>query len=86
MIDILRLLLDGDGDGDGKRAEQGTGAWDQPSRRASVADSRDWCGSGPGGDAIRRAADQLRGRGRPGHRGAQRIVIRRGHRAGPFDI
>ena len=86
MIDILRLLLDGDGDGDGdgERAEQGTGAWDQPSRRASVADSRDWCGSGPGGDAIRRAADQLRGR--PGRRGAQRIVIRRGHRAGPFGI
>ena len=33
MIDILRLLLDGDGDD--KRAERGAGAWDEPSRRFS---------------------------------------------------
>ncbi|MCW2932816.1 MAG: hypothetical protein JWM19_3778 [Actinomycetia bacterium] len=83
MRDILRLLL---GDGDGTSAEQGADGWDEPSRRPSVADSRDWCGSGPGGDAIRQAAEQLRGGARPGHRGAGRVVVRRGRRAGPFGI
>ncbi|HEY6789280.1 MAG TPA: hypothetical protein VI365_18405 [Trebonia sp.] len=83
MRDILRLLL---GDGDGESAEQGAGGWDEPSRRPSVAGSRDWCGSGPGGDAIRQAAEQLRGGARPGHRDAQRVVVRRGRRAGPFGI
>ena len=78
MRDILRLLL-GDGDGGG---DEGAG-WDQPSRRPSVAGSREWCGSGPGDDAIRRAAEQLRGRARPGRRG---VVIRGGRRAGPFGI
>lgn len=82
MRDILRLLL-GDGDDDNARAAAG---WDQPSRRASVADSRDWCGSGPGGDAIRQAAEQLSGHGRPGHRDVRRVVVRRARRAGPFGI
>jgi hypothetical protein len=85
MRDILRLLL-GDGDGDGKTAGPGAGGWDQPGRRANVADSREWCGSGPDGDAIRQAAEQLRGRGRPGHRGGRHVVVRRGRRAGPFGI
>jgi hypothetical protein len=79
MRDILRLLL---GDGDDARADRGAGSWDQPGRRASVADSRDWCGSGPGGDVIRQAAEQLSGRGRPGHR----VVVRRARRTGPFGI
>jgi hypothetical protein len=83
MRDILRLLL-GDGDGDG--TEHGTGAWDQPGRRARIADSREWCGTGTGDDALSQVADQLRGRGGPGRRGAQRVVIRRGHRAGPFGL
>jgi hypothetical protein len=87
MRDILRLLLgDGDGDCDGMRAEQGAGGWDQPSRRPSVADSREWCGSGPGGDVIRQVAGQLGGRARPGHRGARRVVVRRGRQAGPFGM
>jgi len=81
MRDILRLLL---GDGDGKTTEPGTAGWDQPGRRANVADSREWCGSGPDGDAIRQVAGQLRGR--PGHRGRHRVVVRSGRRAGPFGI
>ena len=75
MRDILRLLL-GDSDGDGLRAEPGALGWDQPSRRPSVADSRDWCGSGPGDDVIRQAVEYVSGRSRPGRR--------RGRRAGPF--
>jgi hypothetical protein len=87
MRDILRLLLgDGDGDAEGMRPEQGADAWDQPGRRARVADSREWCGSGPGDEAIRQVADQLSGRAGPGRRGAHRIVIRRGRRAGPFGL
>jgi hypothetical protein len=85
MRDILKLLL-GDGEGDGREAAQGAGGWDQPGRRASVADSREWCGSGPGEDAIRHVAAQLRGRARTGHRGVQRVVVRRGRRAGPFGV
>ncbi len=81
MRDFLRLLI-----GDGERAEQGADGWDEPRRRASIADSRDWCGSGPDGDAIRQAAERLRGRGRPGRRGAARVVVRGGRRAGPFGI
>ena len=85
MRDILRLLLgDGDGDGDGERAEPGPGAWDQPGRRARVADSREWCGTGLGDDAIGEVADRLRGGARPGRRGAGPVVIRRERRAGPF--
>ena len=80
MLDILRLML-GDDDGNGEKARPGAGDWDEPGRRPSVADSRDWCGSGPGDDAIRGA---LLGRGRPGRRGARHVVIRGGRRAGPF--
>jgi len=83
MRDIFRLLL-GDGDGDGKAADRGAAGWDQPGRRANVGDSREWCGSGPDGDAIRQVAEQLRGR--PGHRGGHRVVVRRGRQAGPFGI
>jgi hypothetical protein len=74
MLDILRLML---GDGDGKKAQSDAGDWDEPRRRPSVADSRDWCGSEPGGDAIRRAVGPLRSRGR-------HVVVRGGRRAGPF--
>ena len=85
MLDILRLMLgDGDGDGDGERAKWGAGGWDEPGRRPRVADSREWCGTEPGDDAIRRAVGPLGGHGRPGHWGARRVVVRGGRRAGPF--
>jgi hypothetical protein len=85
MRDILRLLLgDGPGEDDGG---DGAAIWDgRRGRRPSIADSREWCGTEPDGEAIGQVARALRGPrphhgrgwGRPG-RGAGRS---RG--AGPF--
>jgi hypothetical protein len=81
MRDILRLVL---GDGGSRKAEPGEGAWDEPGRRANPADSREWCGSGPGDEAIRQLAAQLRGGARRGPKGAHRKVAGRGRLAISF--
>jgi hypothetical protein len=61
MRDIIRLLL-----GDGQEADDGgADMWDRRGRRPRVADSREWCGTGPGDEVIDQVAAVLRGRGRP---------------------
>jgi hypothetical protein len=81
MRDILRLLL-GDGPGEDGSGE-GAGIWDgRRGRRPSIADSRQWCGTEPDGDAIGQVARALRGGGRgrvrPGRAGGRSRGI------GPF--
>jgi hypothetical protein len=69
MRDIIKLLF-GDGDGDSRGAED----WDQPGRRARIGDSREWCGTQPGEDALGELAAALRGRRGP------RVVVVKGKR------
>jgi hypothetical protein len=78
MRDIIRLLL-----GDGQEADGGADMWDRRGRRPRVADSREWCGTGPGDEAIDQVAAVLRGRGRARR---VRVVVRGGKpgRAGWF--
>jgi hypothetical protein len=71
MRDIIKLLFS-DGDSDG----QGPESWDQPGRRARVEDSRDWCGTQPGEDALGAFAAALGGR----RRRATRVVVVKGKR------
>jgi hypothetical protein len=73
MRDIIKLLFsDGEGGGSGPQD------WDEPRRRARVDDSRDWCGTQPGEDALGELAAALRG-GRRGRR-ATRVVVVKGKR------
>jgi hypothetical protein len=74
MRDIMKLLL-GDGTGEG---HDGAEIWDRRGRRPSVADSREWCGTGTGDDAIGQLAAAL---GRPGR--GRRVQVKR-HR--PFGL
>lgn len=67
MRDIIKLLFS-----DGE-AGSGPGGWDEPRRRARVEDSRDWCGTQPGEEALGQLAALLRGGSR---RGARVIVVR----------
>jgi hypothetical protein len=71
MRDIIKLLFSDD-DGDGREPE----SWDQPGRRARVGDSREWCGTQPGEDALGAFAAALGGRGRR----ATRVVVVKGKR------
>ena len=73
MRDIVRLLL-GDGATDGTADSEEI--WDRRGRRPRVADSREWCGTGDGDDAIDQLAAAL---GRPGRRARVR-------RPGPFGL
>jgi hypothetical protein len=75
MRDIMKLLL---GDGQEDSAE----TWDRRGRRPRVADSREWCGTGTGGDAIGELAAAL-GRGRGGRVRVKRVVVKR---PGPFGM
>jgi hypothetical protein len=70
MRDIIRLLFS-DGEPGGEH-----GGWDEPRRRARVEDSREWCGTQPGEDALGQLAAVLRGGSR--RRGPRGIVVRRG--------
>ncbi|HTU74257.1 MAG TPA: hypothetical protein VMG38_12135 [Trebonia sp.] len=84
MRDIVRLLR-----GEGPREDDGEGGaaiWDgRRGRRPSIADSREWCGTEPDGEALGQLARALRsprqhdrGRARAGRAG-------RGNRGiGPF--
>jgi hypothetical protein len=71
MRDIIKLLF-GDSDSDGREPE----GWDQPGRRARVGDSREWCGSTPGEDALGELSAALGGRGRR----ARHVVVVRSRR------
>jgi hypothetical protein len=75
MRDIMKLLL---GDGQEDSAE----IWDRRGRRPRVADSREWCGTGTGDDAIGELAAAL-GRGRGGRVRVKRVVVKR---PGPFGM
>jgi hypothetical protein len=77
MRDILKLLL-----GDGQ--EGGAEIWDGRGRRPRVADSREWCGTGTGDDAMGEIAAAL-GRGRGGRGRGKRVVVKRPG-LGPFDL
>ena len=66
MRDIFKLLFS-----DG---QAGAGGWDEPRRRARVEDSRDWCGTEPGQDALGALASALGGR--RGGRKAARVVVK----------
>ena len=68
MRDIFKLLFS---DGDG---QAGAGGWDEPRRRARIEDSRDWCGTEPGQDALGALASALGGR--HGGRKATRVAVK----------
>jgi hypothetical protein len=74
MRDIMKLLL-----GDGQE-EDSAEIWDRRGRRPRVADSREWCGTGTGDDAIGQLASAL-GRGRRVR--VKRVVVKR---PGPFGM
>jgi hypothetical protein len=69
MRDIIKLLFS-DGDSDSRGPE----SWDQPGRRARIGDSREWCGTEPGEDALGDLAAALRGR--RGRRAPHVIVVK----------
>jgi hypothetical protein len=73
MRDIMKLLL-GDGQDDGAEI------WDGRGRRPRIADSREWCGTGTGDDAIGQLAAAL---GRRGRVPVKRVVVKR---RGPFGL
>jgi len=68
----MKLLL-----GNGEDSAE---TWDGGGRRARVADSREWCGTGTGDDAIGQLAAAL-GRGRRVR--VKRVVVKR---PGPFGL
>ncbi len=74
MRDIMNLLF-----GAGESDDRGPEGWDQPGRRARVEDSRDWCGTQPGEDALGVLAGALGGHGRRG-RQAKRVIVVKGKR------
>jgi hypothetical protein len=76
----MKLLL-----GDGQ--EDGAEIWDGRGRRPRVADSRDWCGTGTGDDAMGQIAAALGrpGRGRGGRVRVKRVVVKRPG-PGPFGL
>jgi hypothetical protein len=71
MRDIIKMLF-GDGESGGSESQ----GWDEPRRRARVEDSREWCGTQPGEDALGELAAALRGRGRR----SARVVVVKGRR------
>ena len=76
MRDIMKLLFGTDlGD------EDAGDSWDGHGRRARVADSREWCGSTPGEDALEGLAAALGGR-----RGRPPMRVKRPRKAGPFGL
>jgi hypothetical protein len=77
MSDIVRLLFGGGDDG-GERDWSGRGG------RPRVADSREWCGTEPGADAIAGIGRALRGFG--GARRQGRGPSGQGSRPGPFGM
>ena len=81
MRDIMKLLL-GDGQDDGAEINDSAEIWDGRGRRARVADSREWCGTGTGDDAIGQLAAAL-GRGRGGRVRVKRVIVKR---PGPFGL
>jgi hypothetical protein len=76
MRDIMKLLF-GTDPGDGEAED----SWDDRGRRARVADSREWCGSTPGEDALAGLAAALGGR-----RGRPPMKMKRARKAGPFGL
>jgi hypothetical protein len=66
MRDIIKLLFSDD--------DSGAQDWDEPRRRARVEDSREWCGTQPGEDALGDLAAALRGR--HGRRGPRVVVVK----------
>jgi hypothetical protein len=78
MRDIMRLLF-----GDGQGADGSADSWDRRGRRPRVEDSREWCGTGPGDEAINQVAAVLRGRGRG--RAHPRHVVVKGRKPGLGD-
>jgi len=83
MRDILKLLL-GDGQEGSAEINDSAEIWDGRGRRPRVADSREWCGTGTGDDAMGEIAAAL-GRGRGGRGRVKRVVVKRAGRR-PFDL